>query len=54
MGQSILLLKSSIDLSHNDDISDDEKDEIVMKEHGAIYSSAEKQYADYEDENLSH
>ncbi len=25
-----------------------------MKEHGAIYSSAEKQYDDYKDENLSH
>ena len=48
------LVPHVIDLSHNDDISDDEKDEIVMKEHGAIYSSAEKQYADYEDENLSH
>ena len=37
-----------------DDISDEEEDEIVIKEHGAIYSSAEKQHDDYEDENISH
>ena len=32
--------------------SDDEEDEIVMKEHGAIYSSAEKRYD--EDKNSSY
>lgn len=26
----------------------------MIKEHGAIYSSAEKRHEDYEDENLSH
>ena len=42
-----------IDFSHDDDISDDEGDEIVIKENGgAIYSSAEKQYD--EDKNLSY
>jgi len=44
-----------IDLSHDDGhISDEEEDENVMKEHGAIDSLAEKQYDDYKDENLSH
>jgi hypothetical protein len=42
-----------IDLSHDDDISDEEEDEIVIKENGgAIYSSAEKRYD--EDKNLSY
>ena len=48
------LVPDVIDLSHDDDISDEEEDENVMKEHGAIYSLAEKWYDDYEDENLSH
>jgi len=42
-----------IDFSHDDDISDDEGDEIVIKENGgAIYSSAEKRYD--EDKNSSY
>ena len=42
-----------IDFSHDDDISDDEEDEIVIKEiGGAIYSSAEKRYD--EDKNSSY
>ncbi len=49
------LVPDVIDLSHDDDhISDEEEDENVMKEHGAIDSLAEKQYDDYKDENLSH
>jgi len=38
------LVPDVIDFSHDDDISDDvEEDEIVMKEHGAIYSSVENE-----------
>jgi hypothetical protein len=49
------LVPDVIDLSHDDDhISDEEEDENVMKEHGAIDSLAEKQYDDYKDKNLSH
>jgi len=49
------LVPDVIDLSHDDGhISDEEEDENVMKEHGAIDSLAEKQYDDYKDENLSH